>query len=111
AVFGQHVSQGSIKSLIGDADASAPLREIGRRKARKGRITDGTGFVGTAEQTADFIEHLGDTADNDGFIFWGDLHPVTVHTYLDRLVPELRRRGVLRDSFGAGGLRANLNDF
>jgi hypothetical protein len=30
---------------------------------------------------------------------------------LDKLVPELRRRGILRDSFGGGGLRANLTDF
>jgi hypothetical protein len=34
-----------------------------------------------------------------------------VHRVLDELAPELRRRGVLRDSFGGGGLRANLTDF
>jgi alkanesulfonate monooxygenase SsuD/methylene tetrahydromethanopterin reductase-like flavin-dependent oxidoreductase (luciferase family) len=54
---------------------------------------------------------LGDDAGNDGFIFNGDLHPVTVHRYLDQLVPILRRRGILRQEFGNGGLRANLNDF
>ncbi|MBK4348279.1 LLM class flavin-dependent oxidoreductase [Lacisediminihabitans changchengi] len=113
SVFGQHVSQGSIASLTGGAaDAlNVSLRELATRKARKGRIDDGSGFVGTAEQVADFIERLGEEADNDGFIFWGDLHPVTVHTYLDRLVPELRRRGILRSEFGNGGLRHNLNDF
>lgn len=112
SVFGQHVSQGSINSLIGKADvATTPLRDLAAAKARKGRIDDGTGFVGTAGQVADFIERLGDEVDNDGFIFWGDLHPVTVHSYLDQLVPELRRRGILRSEFGNGGLRANLNDF
>lgn len=74
-------------------------------------MADGSGFVGIADQVADFIEKLGDDADNDGFIFSGDLHPVTIHGYLDQLVPALRKRGVLRSEFGNGGVRANLNDF
>lgn len=112
SVFGQHVSQGSIGSLFGGADiATTPLREIATRKARKGRITERDGWVGTAEEIADFIEQQGDDADNDGFLFWGDLHPVGVHGILDRLVPVLRRRGILRTEFGGGGLRANLRDF
>ena len=112
SVFGQHVSQGSIGSLLGGADiATTPLREIATRKARKGRITDRAGWVGTADEIADFIEQQGDEADNDGFLFWGDLHPVGVHGILDRLVPVLRRRGILRTEFGGGGLRANLRDF
>jgi FMN-dependent oxidoreductase (nitrilotriacetate monooxygenase family) len=113
SIFGQHVSQGTIRGLLGkgeDAEKST-LREIATRKARKGRISDGTGFVGTVDQVADFIEKLGDEADNDGFIFSGDLHPVTVHGYLDHLVPALRKRGVLRGEFGNGGTRANLFDF
>jgi alkanesulfonate monooxygenase SsuD/methylene tetrahydromethanopterin reductase-like flavin-dependent oxidoreductase (luciferase family) len=112
-VFGQHVSQGTIDNLVGaggDLETDT-LRQIATRKARKGRISDKTGFVGTAAQFADFIEELGETCDNDGFILNGDLHPVTVHRMLDQLVPELRQRGVLRDSFGGGGLRANLTDF
>jgi FMN-dependent oxidoreductase (nitrilotriacetate monooxygenase family) len=112
AVFGQHVSQGSIGSLLGGADlATTPLHEIATRKARKGRITDRQGWVGTADEIADFIEQQGADADNDGFLFWGDLHPVGVHQILDRLVPILRRRGILRSEFGGGGLRANLRDF
>ncbi len=111
-VFGQHVSQGSIGSLLGGADlATTPLREIATKKARKGRITERAGWVGTADEIADFIEQQGADADNDGFLFWGDLHPVGVHQILDRLVPILRRRGILRQEFGGGGLRANLRDF
>ena len=53
------------------------LRELIAPKVVKGRIADRAGFVGTAEQIADFIEEIGDEADNDGFIFSGDLHPVT----------------------------------
>ncbi len=113
AIFGQHVSQGTIRGLLGGRDSfeGVPLRELAATKARKGRITDGTGLVGTAEEVADFIERFGEEADNDGFIFSGDLHPVSIHRMLDELVPILRRRGILRTSYAPGGLRASLRDF
>jgi alkanesulfonate monooxygenase SsuD/methylene tetrahydromethanopterin reductase-like flavin-dependent oxidoreductase (luciferase family) len=111
-IFGDHVSQGSIKRLLGGFDpATTPVRTLLAKQARLGRISDGTGFVGTAGELADLIENLGESADNDGVLLWGDLHPVTVHRVLDELVPILRRRGVLRTEFGGGGLRANLRDF
>jgi alkanesulfonate monooxygenase SsuD/methylene tetrahydromethanopterin reductase-like flavin-dependent oxidoreductase (luciferase family) len=111
-VFGDHVSQGSIRRLIGKNDPiTTPLKVLLANQARLGRITDRTGFVGTAGEFADLIEDLGDAADNDGILLWGDLHPVTVHHILDELVPILRRRGILRSEFGGGGLRANLRDF
>jgi alkanesulfonate monooxygenase SsuD/methylene tetrahydromethanopterin reductase-like flavin-dependent oxidoreductase (luciferase family) len=111
-VFGDHVSQGSIKRLIGKFDpTTTPLKVLLANQARLGRISDRTGFVGTAEEFADLIDDLGESADNDGILLWGDLHPVTVHRILDDLVPILRRRGILRTEFGGGGLRANLRDF
>jgi alkanesulfonate monooxygenase SsuD/methylene tetrahydromethanopterin reductase-like flavin-dependent oxidoreductase (luciferase family) len=111
-IFGDHVSQGSIKRLLGGFDpATTPVRTLLAKQARLGRISDGTGFVGTAGELADLIENLGESADNDGVLLWGDLHPVTVHRVLDELVPILRRRGILRTEFGGGGLRANLRDF
>ncbi|MGV8895604.1 MAG: LLM class flavin-dependent oxidoreductase [Rhodoglobus sp.] len=112
SVFGDHVSQGSIKRLLGGYDpATTPLKAMLAKQARLGRINDRSGFVGTAEEFADLIEDLGESADNDGILLWGDLHPVTVHRMLDELVPILRRRGILRTEFGGGGLRANLSDF
>ena len=112
SVFGDHVSQGSIKRLLGGYDpATTPLRAMLAKQARLGRISDRSGFVGTAEEFADLIEDLGENADNDGVLLWGDLHPVTVHRMLDELVPILRRRGILRTEFGGGGLRGNLRDF
>ena len=109
-VFGDHVSQGSIRRLIGAHDPSAPLRQILGAHARLGRLSDGSGFVGTATELADRIEELG-TWGNDGVLLWGDLHPVTVHRMLDELVPILRRRGILRDEYIDGGLHANLSAF
>lgn len=111
AIFGEHVSQGSIRRLTGDRDpATAPLRAHLAALARLGRVTDRTGFVGTADEFADLIEELG-VWGNDGILLWGDLHPVTVHRVLDDLVPILRRRGILRRELSDGGLHANLRAF
>ncbi|CAN5281888.1 NtaA/DmoA family FMN-dependent monooxygenase [soil metagenome] len=110
SVFGDHVSQGSIARLVGKHDPSTPLRQLLAAQAKLGRLGQG-GFVGTAEELADLIENLGEDADNDGVLLWGDLHPVTVHRMLDELVPILRRRGILRTEYGDGGLRGNLNSF
>lgn len=110
-VFGEHVSHGSIKRLLGKHDpATTPLRTLLAAQARAGRLADRTGVVGTAEEFADVIEEWGAEADNDGVLLWGDLHPVTVHRVLDDLVPILRRRGILRTEY-AGSLRANLTSF
>ena len=65
----------------------------------------------TRQEVADFVQELGDDADNDGVLLSGDLHPASVNRLLGDLVPELRARGVLRREYGNGGLRANLFDF
>lgn len=110
-IFGEHVSQGSIRRLVGDRDvASAPLRAHLTALSTLGRISDRSGFVGTADEFADLIEELGEWG-NDGVLLWGDLHPVTVHRMLDELVPILRRRGILRRELVPGGLHANLRAF
>ena len=110
SIFGAHVSRGSIQRLVGDRDQDAPLRAHLTALARTGRITDRTGFVGTAHEFADLIEELGEWG-NDGVLLWGDFHPVTLHRTLDELVPVLRRRGILRREYAEGGLQANLHQF
>ncbi|MFJ2541937.1 LLM class flavin-dependent oxidoreductase [Microbacterium sp. NPDC087589] len=110
SIFGEHVSRGSIQRLIGDRGADAPLRAHLTALARAGRITDRSGFVGTADEFADLIEELGEWG-NDGVLLWGDFHPVTLHRTLDELVPVLRRRGILRRDYVDGGLQANLRAF
>ncbi|MDY0982631.1 LLM class flavin-dependent oxidoreductase [Microbacterium sp. CFBP9023] len=109
-IFGEHVSRGSIQRLIGDRGDDAPLRVHLTALARTGRISDRSGFVGTAEEFADLIEELGEWG-NDGVLLWGDFHPVTLHRTLDELVPVLRRRGILRRDYVDGGLQANLRAF
>ncbi len=110
-IFGDHVSHGSIRRFTGDRDvATTPLRVHLTALARLGRLSDRSGFVGTAEEFADLIEELGEWG-NDGVLLWGDLHPVTIHRTLDELVPVLRRRGILRRELVDGGLHANLRAF
>lgn len=89
ALFGDHVSEGSLRRLLGKYDdfTDASLRDLLTQKAAKQRIGQGSGTVGTAEEIADFVAELGDEAGNDGFIFSGDLHPVTIHRTLGELVP------------------------
>lgn len=110
AVFGPHVSRGSIQRLLGDREDDAPLRAHLTALARAGRISDRSGFVGTAEEFADLVEELGSWG-NDGVLLWGDFHPVTLHRTLDELVPILRRRGILRRDWADGGIHANLRAF
>lgn len=112
AIFGDHVSRGTIDVLLGGYSSfeDATLRELVSQRARLGRIGDGTGFVTTPTELVDFIERIGEEADNDGILFHGDLHPSTLHRVLDDVVPELRRRGILRRTYPEGGLRANLRD-
>lgn len=111
AIFGDHVSHGSIRRLTGDRDmATTPLRAHLTALARLGRISDRSGFVGTADEFADLVEELGEWG-NDGVLLWGDLHPATVHRTLDELVPILRRRGILRREHVDGGLHAALRAF
>ncbi|MER7447894.1 LLM class flavin-dependent oxidoreductase [Microbacterium sp. NPDC097977] len=108
--FGEHVSRGSIQRLLGDRGEDAPLRAHLTALARTGRLSDRSGFVGTAEEFADLVEELGEWG-NDGVLLWGDFHPVTLHRTLDELVPVLRRRGLLRRDHVDGGLQANLQAF
>lgn len=110
-LFAEHVSLGSLRRLTGDRDlATTPLRAHLSALARLGRLSDGTGLVGTADEFADLVERLGEWG-GDGVLLWGDLHPVTVHRTLDDLVPVLRRRGILRREYTGAGLRADLAAF
>lgn len=111
ARIGEHVSHGSIRRLTGEHDvATTPLRVLLGDLARLGRLADRTGFTGTADEFADLVEELAEWG-GDGVLLWGDLHPVTLHRTLDELVPILRRRGLLRTEYAAGGLLENLRAF
>ena len=48
------IDPAAVRGLLGDTP-DAPLRELLTRKARLGRLRTRDGFVGTAEEFADFL--------------------------------------------------------
>ncbi|WP_347108640.1 NtaA/DmoA family FMN-dependent monooxygenase [Paenarthrobacter sp. S56] len=100
-------NQGTLEHFAKAAPPGSTLRQI--LQARSGGAGDS--IIGTAEEIADYLEETGEAVGGDGFLFSGFVDPVTVHGVLDRLTPELRRRGLLRTSYGNGGFRQNLLDF
>ncbi|MHC6222542.1 NtaA/DmoA family FMN-dependent monooxygenase [Arthrobacter sp. MMS24-S77] len=100
-------NQGTLEHFAKAAPPGSTLREI--LQARSGGAGDS--IVGTTEEIADYLEETGEAVGGDGFLFSGFVDPVTVHGVLDKLTPELRRRGLLRTSYGDGGFRRNLLDF
>ena len=100
-------NQGTLEHFSKAAPPGSTLREI--LLARSGGAGDS--IIGTAEEIADYLEETGASVGGDGFLFSGFVDPATVHGVLDKLAPVLRRRGLLRTSYGDGGFRRNLLDF
>lgn len=100
-------NQGTLEHFTKAAPPGSTLRQI--LQARSGGAGDS--IIGTTEEIADYLEETGEAVGGDGFLFSGFVDPVTVHGVLDKLTPELRRRGLLRTSYGNGGFRQNLLDF
>ena len=63
SIFGDHVSQRHRSSACSAATTLRPRRcaSCSRSRRRLGRLSDRSGFVGTAEELADLIEELGET--------------------------------------------------
>ena len=80
-VAGHH--QGSARSVRLVRRCALPRRSSPARHGSGVSATASAAPSGTAEELADLIQALGDDADNDGLIFSGDLHPVTLHRALD----------------------------
>ncbi|MFE5836518.1 NtaA/DmoA family FMN-dependent monooxygenase [Arthrobacter sp. NPDC056493] len=100
-------NQGTLEHFSKAAPPGSTLRQI--LQARSGGAGDS--IIGTAEEIADYLEETGAAVGGDGFLFSGFVDPATIHGVLDRLAPVLRRRGLLRTSYGDGGFRRNLLDF
>ncbi|MGW4733103.1 LLM class flavin-dependent oxidoreductase [Streptomyces shenzhenensis] len=80
------------------------VREIGRWY---GARTEGN-MIGSAADIADSMELWLDRGAADGFMIQATHVPAAFEEFADHVVPELRRRGLVRATYTGGTLRENL---
>ena len=68
----------------------------------------GAAFVGTVKTVADEMEEWLETNACDGFNIMFPFLPMGLDAVVDRLVPELQRRGLFRRAYEGRTLRENL---
>ena len=68
----------------------------------------GLALVGTAETIADEMEEWIETEASDGFTIMFPFLPEGLDLFVDRVTPELQRRGLLRRDYEGATLRENL---
>ncbi|GAA1852484.1 LLM class flavin-dependent oxidoreductase [Pseudonocardia ailaonensis] len=64
--------------------------------------------AGTGTQIADQLEHWWRAGAADGFNLLVPLHPAGLTAFTEQVVPELRRRGLVRDRYTTSTLRGHL---
>ncbi|UCJ15581.1 LLM class flavin-dependent oxidoreductase [Pseudomonas sp. MM211] len=79
------------------------VRELSRRILVGHRL-----IVGTPEQVADTLEHWFLAGAGDGFNIMPDSFPSGVESFVDEVVPLLRKRGVFRHEYSGSTLRDHL---
>ena len=65
-------------------------------------------FCGTAKQIADHMEHWMEAGACDGFMISFIALPSTLSDFVEKVVPELQRRGVFRHDYAGRTLREHL---
>ncbi|PWR20781.1 LLM class flavin-dependent oxidoreductase [Zavarzinia compransoris] len=98
-------------SKSGRAQTIALARREGltvRQLARRLGGYAGLSFVGTAKTIADEMEEWLETRASDGFNVMFPWLPGGLDAFVDKVVPELRRRGLFRREYEGRTLRENL---
>lgn len=104
---------------IPESNASKSGRERAIRMAEQEKLTvrelaqrmggySGLALVGTAESIADEMEEWIDNHASDGFTIMFPFLPEGLDLFVDRVAPELKRRGLLRREYEGATLRENL---
>ena len=102
-----------------DTNASKSGRERAINLGRHGNLTarqvaqrlgghGGLAFVGTAQTIADRMEEWLMTEGCDGFNIMFPFLPAGLDAFVDKVVPELQRRGIFRREYEGATLRENL---
>jgi FMN-dependent oxidoreductase (nitrilotriacetate monooxygenase family) len=104
---------------IPESNASKSGRDRAIRLARRENLTvrqlaqrlggySGLAIVGTPETVADEMEEWLASEGSDGFTIMFPYLPGGLDDFVDRVVPELQRRGLFRREYAGGTLRENL---
>ena len=102
-------SQSTLKGFLGDSPPGATLREVLDAKEHLGVM--GYPFIGTADGIAGQMQELMEQVGGDGFLFAPRIVPEYIASVVDRLVPQLRKRGLVRTGFDHATFRENLFEF
>lgn len=101
-------TNGSRGTLDWLRSGGATLRRIGLRQAR---LTPDNPLIGTVDEVADTMDRFMKEVGGDGFLFAGGLSPHAVRPVVDKLVPALQARGLVRTQYAHSTLREHLLEF
>lgn len=104
---------------VPETNASRSARERVIEMARRENLTvrqlaqrlggySGLAFVGTAQTIADEMEEWLETEGSDGFNITFPFLPAGLDDFVDKVVPELQRRGIFRREYEGTTLREHL---
>ncbi|MBM9467000.1 NtaA/DmoA family FMN-dependent monooxygenase [Nakamurella leprariae] len=102
-------SQSSLREFLSTAKPGATLREVLASKTSPGIM--GFPMIGTVKSVAGQMEEIMQEVGGDGFLFGAHIQPEYMASIVDRLIPELRRRGVVRTGYPHATFRENLQEF
>ena len=105
-----------LNRIRGSRGQFAALAQVARRDnltvrqlaARQTTQWQGLTFVGTPEGLADTIAQWAAAGAADGFVVLSSVVPDDLRDVAEQVVPILRRRGLVRDGYGADTLRGHL---
>ncbi len=84
------------------------LAEVARRHGQSVSLPQ---IVGTPKSVADQMEEFMRTADGDGFMLTAIHSPGAIEDFVDKVVPILRKRGLVREEYTGTTLRDHLTQF
>jgi FMN-dependent oxidoreductase (nitrilotriacetate monooxygenase family) len=102
-------SQSSLKEFLSTAAPGATLRQVMESKSNVGVM--GYPFIGTADSIASQMQEVMEEVGGDGFLFGASISPEYMTGVVDRIVPELRKRGLVRTGYDHATFRENVMEF